>query len=333
MKPVLSWPRSRRILFILTFFTSCSLSLLLTHVEVYAQERTMAVLSPRVYVGDAFDGARLAEMLRSELRLDGRYTILAGSLMPDAPCDEFDCAVTIGQDLKATHVVYSNVKSVGRERVWTFTLVDVAGEKEVFTADLIKPTLSDMEAETSWVARSILSGRRALTSRQLDYKVDRDGKRRRDTILIGLGLGQLYPTSGYYSRVLFSGERDTLDWGFVFDARVSLFHEKYLLSFLISGREAFVVNLGGSYFLTSGQIAPYVGGSLGFSFAFEDDPGGDIENLSGFNIMGSAGLWFLRKRSIQAYINTDYMMVLNSRGDQGVALTIGIVGQTDAFGL
>jgi hypothetical protein len=71
----------------------------------------------------------------------------------------------------------------------------------------------------------------------------------------------------------------------------------------------------------------------GFTFAIDDPIFGEEERtLSGFNIMPQAGIWFLKKRSIQAYVNLDYMITFNDRSDQAMILTIGIVGQTDALG-
>lgn len=306
-------------------------------VDAFAQTpKKILVLPFEVYNVDAVSARTLVSLLQRELESGGRYTVIdAGSA---TACDGIDCAVEAGKAAGADRVVYGDFSRLGTKILWAFTLVDVWPNKKIFSGDVTEFRIEEMQAEVPWVARSLEAGMleprtTVTTSSGSDIVPTRILNRNYDTVAFRVGLGQLYAVSGYYDHPD-SFNPDTLKRAFVFDVYTSLLKENYSLNLLTAFRNGLVINIGGSYFPIKGNFSPYLGGGLGYSIYFDEETlEHDDFYISGFQAILGGGFWFMRRGSLGAYVNLDYMFTFNSRDDQAVTLTLGVSTTTDALDL
>lgn len=321
--------------YLLTAILACFALLYTGEQSAVAQgKQKLAVLPFRVYEIDSISTRTLLSLLRQELEKQGVYSIVEESLTPQNPCQDVPCAIEAGAGVNADKVVFGNFSKLGTKILWTYTLVDVNGKSKVFTGDITRWKIEDFADVVLIVAKSIESGMvepeiASSTKILPSGPINRD----RDTVSVGVGIGQMYPTHGYYSTSVFSP--DTVKRAFILDCRLGLERPNYTLDLLVALREGILVNIGASYVPFNSVIAPYIGGGVGYHAqvnGFLDEDEGDSDFFtSGFQCMVKGGIWVLRTSSLRAFINADYMYTFNSRDDQAVSLTLGVVGINDSF--
>ncbi|MGE3802789.1 MAG: hypothetical protein AB7H80_17375 [Candidatus Kapaibacterium sp.] len=299
-----------------------------------AQSSSKLLLLPaKTYDVEESSARTLTALLRKELDRRGKYTVVSESNTPDNACQDVECAVGEGKNVGASRVVYSDFSKLGSKIVWSYTVVDVKDNRKILSTSVTRSRIEDFQSVIGEMAESVETGSADISSESSRVIVSTRNTTKRDTLVVGVGFGQLFPVHGY---VIDSGlEPDTVRREFVLDIRANYQLSDYTLDLLFGIRHGVAINIGGSYDPFRSFISPYVGAGFGYHFLIDEEI---FENndpdfySSGFLAMIRGGFWILKNSPIRAYVNLDYMYTLNTRSDQAVTFTFGLAAITDTFG-
>jgi hypothetical protein len=274
-------------------------------------------------------------MLRRETGRSNKLDVVETGQTPMFACGDVDCAADAARPLFAQRVVYGSFSKLGSRVIMEYTLADVSGRRRLITENVAAESVEGLQNRIGAVATSIAEEKPLSLAETSGTQTGTGGvtpqrvmNRHYDTISMGVGFGQLYPTSGYQA---------VSNRAFVLDTRFAIEKPKYSLNLLGAWRFGPMLNFGASYFLINSSIAPYIGGGIGYHFILQPeffDPFDEQDTTgsgSGFQLMASAGVWMLRNNDIRVFVNIDYMYTLNSFNDQAAVLTLGVAGVTDAI--
>lgn len=303
---------------------------------LHAQVRPRILVLPFRPVGsDTSSAQTIASLMRSELDRIGKHIVIEAGRTPDRWCEDVDCAMDAGRDATAAIVVYGSLGRLGEKYVLSYSVADVIGGGRTKSGERSSWSVEELENAARSAAAEIAGGSTTESANEANSRSvgqpNRVLNRRYDTVSIGIGFGQLYPTNG------FSG----IERAFVFDTRFSIEHPSYSFDALIAWRLGPLINLGASYLFTNDDISPYVGVGFGYHLTasetvadtngyYYDDP--DLPDGS-FQLMARVGTWVLRKSSIRIFVNVDYLWNIEEGKQKAVTLTLGLAGVTDQLRL
>ncbi len=306
--------------------------------------KTLVVLPFKAYGVDSTSTQTVLALLRREFEQRDAYNVIQESYTPESECQDLECAVSAGRSVGADLVLYGHFSRLGTKVLWSFTLVDVERNAKEFSGDVTKQRIEDFQSSISGVAKSIETGVLETNSAGSSQILSISKDHRRDTIIFGIGVGQLFPVHGYIDRRYSDDDYnynnvvvpDTIKRAFVLDSRVALkVSDNYTLDLLFGIRRGILLNIGASYDPLNSVVSPYVGGGLGYYIYIGEDSFDNNDPdffTSGFQVMVKGGLWFFKTSILRAFANLDYTYIFNSRDDQAVTFTIGIASVIDDLG-
>jgi hypothetical protein len=258
-------------------------------------------------------------------------------------CAEKSCAETLAQEGKADEVVFSTIRRLGEKWIFSSTIMDAKGQ-EPFNQRVVAQNIEDMEPVTRRVADALqarLSLEKVATTENITGKEENsEPTRRRSLFITGLSLGYLYPFGSSYT---YNQSRYDIGSGYTHRdnqpysqlVRLAWLNEWEFRDDMALGFDmvwSMPNDIGGDmslqYLFRKTDFTPFVGGGLGLHYVAPlDDSVDDSRRDSGPTLNAQAGIMLFRTYDIHVIAKTQYQVILNSRGDNGLVFDVGVVYQ------
>ena len=269
------------------------------------------------------------DLLRDEFKKEG-YEVIPRSKMGSGTCAEETCAAERGLKLGAGQAVFARLSRLERKVVVTATLIETASGKVLFSDRTTAASLDDLDTLSTRVAQAL--ARRVpidstITAHTVTDNEAREQNRRKAVFTTGLRLSGFVPITGYGdARFMYGGEwvnyYEVKDVAIeaAFGGRVSDSDDETR-----GGATEWFVDLGGYYFLSQGDISPFVGGGVGLhgvaasweseeSDPFEDDLESDADQGVGGWVGG--GVMVLRTSDVHVLGTVKYQLLSTTIDDE-----------------
>lgn len=308
-----------------TLFVSISILFLIASSRNHAQETSpqKLVIVPLNSIGIEPAYVQTAEsILRMEINRISTLDIISErrtrEVMENDYCDDTECAIEIGETLKADQVLLCNLNALGDKIIVQYNLLKVATGKRLVTDQTTALNVEDLEAVIKRVAISVVAKQPFNKNVEVGAVVGKESiesLRRAARYNFGLGFGYLFPIHGY------DNDKKSFTINAYFDYEVP----DYAVGLMIGARNGFAINLYGNYLFTKTDVCPYLGASLGFhwvahdNFFFDDQEGDGI----GLGLIG--GIKLFHTYTFQLFIQGEYIMTFNDFNDKAFVFTLGIL--------
>ncbi len=293
-------------------------------------KETLAVLPLRGTGVEVSTQESVYMLLQSEIRQLKKYDVVAESdvlpLLGDQGCSETACAVEIGNQVKASKVVFGSLNKLGEKIILQYNLVDVPSGETLLSDDLSALRAEDLDRVAKRVAASIVGLTPAEKTAEVGLVTEQESLEpttRKANSSWGIGFGYLYPEEGY------DGEQRIFVWDFR-----SLYEMRHFaVDGLLGIRNGISLNVGLMYLASSRDFSPFVGGGVGFHAVAHDDihyyedPYIPHEKMQGdgLELLFKGGLLAFRTYDFRVVATIEYSVTFNDYDDRAAVLTIGIM--------
>lgn len=270
-------------------------------------------------------------ILRLEVGAASDWTIIPDTeiqkVMGDQSCNDLDCAVALGKQLKGSRVLICNLTALGEKVLVYYNLIDVKSGMTLVKDKATSLFVEDLDAVLKRVAISVTSIKPLQKTAEVDNitaKESLEPLRRSSNTLSGFTFGYLFPQEGY----------DNDERSFSLDFRVAQELERFEVGILFAARKGFAINVFGNFLSTKKDICPYLGGAFGFHwivheeriFNSQSQTYEDVNNRAdGFELTLNGGLKLFRTYDFQILVNFGYLITFNDFDDRATVFTIGLV--------
>lgn len=300
-------------------------SLLLFTPQNYSQDNTIQklVVVPLNSIGIEPAYVQTAEsILRMELKRISAYDIISErrtrEVMEEDYCDDTECAVEIGNALKADQILLCNLNALGEKIIVQYDLLELPSGQRIVADQTTAISIEDIEVVMKRVAVSIVTKQSFDKNVEVGTVVGKESVeslKRAARYNFGIGFGYLFPSYGY----------DDDKRSFTLNAYLDYEVPDFAVGLMAGARNGFAINLYGNYLFTKTDVCPYLGASLGFhwvaheNFFFDDKEGDGI----GLGFVG--GIRLFHTYTFQLFIQGEYIMTFNDFNDKAFVFTIGIL--------
>lgn len=269
-------------------------------------------------------------ILRLELKRLGDVDVIPEKQiiqsLPEEICVDADCALKIGKELSASHVLICNLSALGEKIIVYFSIVDVDSARIVLNDQTTASNIEDLDVVMKRIAMSILTNEPIEKNAEVGAITQNETKiplRRGSRKFIGFSFGYLYPQNGY----------DNSQRSFCMDFRTGYEMNNFTVGMLLAARKGFAMNVFSSYLFSKKDICPYAGGAFGFHWVSHNDYyDGDYyyndnknKKSDGFELTVNGGVRIFRTYNFQIITNIAYSYTFNDYDDRALIFTIGLL--------
>jgi hypothetical protein len=309
---------------------------------VRAQEDHWAI--DRFAVQDVNPGtaSTFSQLLRNQIstRNGARFTDLG------AGCADLPCARGAAAPTGARVVVFGSLGRLGSKVVVAVTVAGVADGRVLMSETISVDREEELDLAAKRLADAIVSGRGIEQNAELGTITHEEAKApvRRDTrFAFSLNLEGVLPTKGFADRASGSG----FALGLWFESMDFVIEPKLGYRTELGAGERdwdhLALEIGASYLIGRGDVAPLIGGGVGLHYMNEDTPVGNevgsvivststdvIEDRAwGFAAFGRVGLLLLRTYDVSLLLALDYAVAFadfaERSDEQAFRLVVGVV--------
>lgn len=246
-------------------------------------------------------------------------------------CAEAPCALELGNQLQAGHVIVGKMVALGEKLIIEYMLIDVQSQEILVLDKATASFVEDLDVVMKRVASSIITNKSLEKTAEVGLITESETvvpRRRSMRKFTSYSFGYLYPQNGYDDR----------GRSFAMDLRFGAEMDEYEIGLQLGVRKGFAVNIFGARMLTKTDFSPYIGGAFGFHWVnheFFDSGYYDYENnvyvqgeekrKDGFELTLNSGVRAFRTYNFQLLLNLGYSMTFNDFNDRAVLFTIGII--------
>lgn len=307
-----------------TIFTLMA-SLLFFTSQNYSQDNTIQklVVVPFNSIGIEPAYVQTAEsILRMELKRISAYDIISErrtrEVMEEDYCNDIECAVEIGNALKADQILLCNLNALGEKIIVQYDLLELSSGQRIVADQTTAINVEDLEAVMKRVAVSILTKQSFNKNVEVGSVVGKESVeslRRAARYNFGIGFGYLFPSYGY----------DDDKRSFTLNAYLDYEVPDFAVGLMAGARNGFAINLYGNYLFTKTDVCPYLGTSLGFHWVAHDDFFFDDKEGDGIGLGLVGGIRLFHTYTFQLFIQGEYIMTFNDYNDKAFVFTLGIL--------
>ena len=265
-------------------------------------------------------------ILRLELKRLGDVDVIPEKqtfqALPEEICVDADCALKIGKELSASHVLICNLSALGEKIIVYFSIVDVDSARIVLNDQTTASNIEDLDTVMKRIAMSILTNEPIEKNAEVGAITQNETKipfRRGSRKFIGFSFGYLYPQNGY----------DNSQRSFCMDFRTGYEMNNFTVGMLLAARKGFAMNVFSSYLFSKKDICPYAGGAFGFHWVshkdYYDGDYNDNKKNDGFELTVNGGVRIFRTYNFQIITNLAYSYTFNDYDDRALIFTIGLL--------
>lgn len=307
-----------------TIFVSIAILVLFSSLN-YSQDNTIQklVIVPINSIGIEPVYVQTAEsILRMEINRISSYDIVSErrtrEVMEEDFCDDAECAVEIGNALKADQVLLCNLNALGEKIIVQYSLIELPAGRRLVTDQTTALNVEDLEAVMKRVAVSVVTKQFFNKNVEVGSVVGKESVeslRRAARYNFGIGFGYLFPSYGY----------DNDKRSFTINAYLDYEVPDYAVGLMIGARNGFAINLYGNYLFTKTDVCPYLGASLGFHWVAHKDFFLDDKEGDGIGLGFVGGIRLFHTYTFQLFIQGEYIMTFNDFNDKAFVFTLGIL--------
>lgn len=307
-----------------TIFVSIAILVLFSSLN-YSQDNTIQklVIVPINSIGIEPVYVQTAEsILRMEINRISSYDIVSErrtrEVMEEDFCDDAECAVEIGNALKADQVLLCNLNALGEKIIVQYSLIELPAGRRLVTDQTTALNVEDLEAVMKRVAVSVVTKQSFNKNVEVGSVVGKESVeslRRAARYNFGIGFGYLFPSYGY----------DNDKRSFTINAYLDYEVPDYAVGLMIGARNGFAINLYGNYLFTKTDVCPYLGASLGFHWVAHKDFFLDDKEGDGIGLGFVGGIRLFHTYTFQLFIQGEYIMTFNDFNDKAFVFTLGIL--------
>lgn len=307
-----------------TIFTLMA-SLLFFTSQNYSQDNTIQklVVVPFNSIGIEPAYVQTAEsILRMELKRISAYDIISErrtrEVMEEDYCNDIECAVEIGNALKADQILLCNLNALGEKIIVQYDLLELSSGQRIVADQTTAINVEDLETVMKRVAVSILTKQSFNKNVEVGSVVGKESVeslRRAARYNFGIGFGYLFPSYGY----------DDDKRSFTLNAYLDYEVPDFAVGLMAGARNGFAINLYGNYLFTKTDVCPYLGTSLGFHWVAHDDFFFDDKEGDGIGLGLVGGIRLFHTYTFQLFIQGEYIMTFNDYNDKAFVFTLGIL--------
>lgn len=242
-------------------------------------------------------------------------------------CDDIECAIEIGKDVKADRVFFCKINPLGSNLILQYYLYDLNENKSILIEQTKALGLEDLEVVMKRIARSVITETPFSSSAEVGTVVGTETTpflKKSSSYNFGLTFGYLFPSYGY---------DDDREKSFTLNAHFDYELPNYAIGLMMGARNGFAINLYGQYLFSASDISPYVGTAFGFhwvshksdyDYVFEPTFKPDEKHSHGFELAFSSGLRLFRTQRFTVIVNLEYLITFNDYNDRAIVFTIGL---------
>jgi len=265
--------------------------------------------------------ALLHDEIRSQLRVPLRLA------SKSEPCGDLTCAGPLGKVEGATVVVYGNLATLGADILVKVGFFDVASDKVMDSHKMTVDKVEDLALVAERIAKAVAEGRSIEETAALGTVSAREvppARRREGDRGLALNVAGIAPLVKSYADADFGVQVGISYWfetnDFVIEPRLGF---RFSTNWEPEDGGVFAevpLEIAGYYVFTRTDIAPFLGGSLGVRYAWEEtvlrqttgevlkEESKDEKSAHGWGFGGTvrAGVLLMRTYAMRVAISVDY---------------------------